>query len=153
MIQFEIDTSETEAGLIAVSNLGELMRPPIRKAIFDVAEIIKDDAAQSISKMVFPRSTAGQPPRQQTGRLLNSLKVKTAKGRATRGGERGYVIGAKFYARFLESGTQSTGKYGKGIDPRPFLVPARKRHIEDFRRIVQAALEKVIAKRLGSPQR
>ncbi len=141
MIAFQVDASGADELFLRVANLPDLVRKPIQDALRVTAEDIRADAASSISA-VGKRIKAGQPPMlpfTDTGALLRSLKVTTSnssKGLRARTGA--FQLGNEFYGFMLESGTRK-------MRPRPFLVPAAKRHVTDFVNRVQAAVQTAIS--------
>jgi HK97 gp10 family phage protein len=143
MIAFQVDTSGVDELLLRVTNLPDLVKKPITDALRVTAEDIRADAAASISRVAPrrrpPHQGVGQPPFTDTGALLRSLKVTTS---SRKGGLRAYTgayqVGNEFYGFMLESGTRK-------MRPRPFLVPAAKRHLTDFVNRVQAAVQTAIS--------
>lgn len=138
MTAFQIDISDAERGIIRIANLIELAAAPIREAMQETADIIKVDTVSTIQRPFPPRSRPGQPPHRVSGALIASMVSKMAKPR--KNGMRAYVVSSNLkdrYAFMLESGTRR-------IRPRPFLVPAARRHTAEFVARVEKALELAI---------
>lgn len=145
-IAFRLETEDAMRGVIRVADWIDIVHEPIQQAIRRTAEDILKDAASSISRQGPPRSIEGRPPARDTGFLLRSLQIRI--GRETRRrGERAYVSSGKpgqertfkfaFYGFMLESGTARMKR-------RPFLVPARDRHVSAFINRVRLAVDEAI---------
>ena len=78
------------------------------------------------------RSTAGNPPRRQTGRLRDSIETKVAVSANTVRLTAGDLSGKAPYALYLEYGSVS-------ILPRPFLLPA----LSTYGDILQSGLKTI----------
>lgn len=145
---FEIDFSEVERGILRVQDWADIVHEPIRHAIRETAEDVLSDAAATISRQGPPRSIVGRPPARETGFLLRSLRIVIGREKRKKG-ERAYVASGKvgmntvkfaFYGFMLESGIRRIG------GPRPFLVPARARHLSVFRSRLESAINEAVAK-------
>lgn len=154
---FEIDFTAAERGILRIQDWADIVHEPIRHAIRETAEDIKDDVEATISRQGPPRSIGGQPPARDTGFLLRSLRIAIGREKRIKG-ERAYVMSGKsgqptiksrgkrgqiavkfaFYGFMLESGTR------RMPEARPFLVPARGRHVGQFIARVEAAINKAI---------
>lgn len=127
---FELDISGASRGILRVADFPDLAREPVRRALKDTAEAVRADAAATIGRSAR-RSRPGEPPGRDTGALLRSLRSRLARSR--KADERAYALAPEFYGFMLESGTRR-------IRPRPFIVPAAKRYLDDFVRQVEAAI-------------
>jgi hypothetical protein len=127
---FQLDILDASRGILRVADFPDLAREPIRRALRETAEAVRADAAASIRRG-GGRSFPGQPPASDTGALLRSLRTRLARSRKR--DERAYAIAPEFYGFMLESGTRR-------IRPRPFIVPAAKRHMGDFVARIEAAI-------------
>lgn len=127
---FEVDTSDAERGLLQVADFVDLLRRPVRETLRGVAELVRADAATAIRRR-GRRSRPGESPSSDSGALLQSLRTRLARSR--RADERAYTLAPEFYGFMLESGTHR-------ILPRPFLVPAARRHVQDFVSRVETAI-------------
>jgi hypothetical protein len=136
-IQFVTDASQATRGLFSVADFADLARRPIRAALRETAQDVMVDAKASMPDRGGRPSRPGETPTRQTGKLVAALMTKQPASR--RNAERAYVTtppGDEYrYAWMLESGFPRIG------GPRPFLVPARQRHVADFVTRVEAALE------------
>ena len=142
-MQFEFNTSQAQRGILRVANWPDIARDPIREALRMIADRVRADAAASISPRGGRnnRSGAGSPPKSDSGALLRSLRTTLARKKRDRG-EKAFIVAQRvgygsvsnFYGFMLESGR-------RGMAARPFLVPAARRHVGEFR----SALEKAIA--------
>lgn len=128
---FELDISDASRGIVRIADFPDLARRPIREALRDTAEAVRGDAARALLAR-GRRSRPGESPSSDTGALLHSLRTRIARSRKQ--DERAYAIAPEFYGFMLESGTRR-------IRPRPFIVPAARRHLGDFVSRIQAAID------------
>lgn len=96
---------------------------------------MKIDAEATASASRLGRSSPGQPPGRDTGELVASLNARLARPRGREA--RASVSAGARYGFMLESGTRE-------IAPRPFLVPAARRHYDGFRSRVQAVIDAAV---------
>lgn len=133
-VTISLDLSQAQEGLLRLSKFTAVAEQGLRQAVQETAERIRDDFIRAIeggakSGRVYLRkgrrhraSAPGQAPASDSGMLVRRTRVSVSK----RSISAGVVAGpSDFYARFLESGT-------KRIRPRPALVPARDKHVQDF---------------------
>lgn len=102
------------------------------KGAFRVQRTAKKSIQSSPADPVTGRSKPGNPPKTDTGRLVNSIYVNAEDG--------GVFVGTNVkYGKWLEFGTRY-------ISPRPFLQPAlefhRKKIIGGLYKIVNKATKK-----------
>lgn len=135
MTAFQIDASSADRGILRVANLPDLLAKPIRDEALEVAKLVRLDAISTIQRRGV--SFVG-PPARVTGALIASLRAK-AKSRS--GDIRAYVTAVQppkdRYAFMLESGTGRSRRA-------PFLVPAARRHTQEFVTRIEQAINKAI---------
>lgn len=142
MTAWLIDTTAADRGIIAVANVMELAQGPIREELRTMGDIIRADTIGTISRQSPPRSVSPNPPGRVTGALIASLVTKLAKPAKRGAGLRSYVVSSNLrdrYAFMLESGAPQIN-----LKRRPFLVPAARRHTQEFVQRIEAAIQQAI---------
>lgn len=148
---FQIDLSQAGQGLIRVADFPDLARARVRNVLREQMLVIAADVRASIQSGGGRRSLPGAPPHSQSGNLESSVRPTLPRSRLRE--ERAYVLtewprGA--HGHLLESGTderivKKTGQKVGRVLPRPFLVPAARRHAAEFIEGVEAAIAQTIA--------
>jgi HK97 gp10 family phage protein len=131
-----------------LEQLGPEARTEISQALYVAAFRIQRNAKISIQKSpadpTTGRSIPGNPPKTDTGRLVNSIYVKTKEDSETK---TELLVGTDVtYGRDLEFGT-------KNVAARPWLYPAtqdaKRENKESLKKVVTDVLRKVARMKFG----
>ena len=130
-------TARQRSGLSGVSNVRKLLRRLEPELTSDVREAVEASAG------ILLRAMLARTPRR-SGTLAGELRIKYGRDRLS---ARVGVIGKRslrraWYARFVEYGTVD-------IPAQPFMIPAAEEVAPKIDRIVDAAIDRVLAKVAG----
>lgn len=137
-MRFTIDTSGFAEPLREVARAAVREESRIVQAVRRGALEVQGEAVRSIQNSPGTgrvrasgdrASSPGNPPRTDTGRLVQSIRVEPREDGAD-------VVAATEYALHLEYGTRK-------MAPRPFMEPAREARQEDIERMVREELRRM----------